>query len=76
MTRAYREETQFHDSFPATAQEVVPQLEQALIYHTILIGVLAQLVCEKRYEPCCSEEVRRDTLIAKMICEFWVHDAQ
>jgi len=76
MTRAYREETQFHDSFPATAQEVVPQLEQALIYHTILIGVLAQLVCEKRYEPSCSEKVRCDTLIAKMICEFWVHDAQ
>ena len=76
MTRAYREQTQFHDSFPATAQEVVPQLEQALIHHTILIGVLAQLVCKKRYEPCCSEEIRRDPLITKMICEFWVHDAQ
>jgi len=56
-TRAYHIKTNFDDSYPATAQKVVPQLEQTLINYTVCIGVLAQLVCEEGYEPCCSEEV-------------------
>jgi hypothetical protein len=56
-TSAYHIKTKFDDSFPATEQEVVPQLEQPLINYTVCIGVLVQLVCEEGYEPCCSEEV-------------------